>query len=172
MINIFLHGWNYTQLKMYCQMNKLNLRWKKELTARIQLLAGENEAAFIKKTGISDQAFRKYLKGTIPGGANILKIAEAANVSTDWLLTGKEPAGSPCSISCDERLKELCKKVKKVIESKTPYAAALEANILCFEDSINVKREMENLKAVTSGGPGGDMPGDPAEHTAKKQKAG
>lgn len=73
-------------------MRKLNLSWKAEFTHRIQQLAGENEAAFAKKAGISDQAFRKYLKGTIPGGENILKISRAGNCSTDWLLTGKKEA--------------------------------------------------------------------------------
>lgn len=62
-----------------------------------------------------------------------------------------------CDVACGEKIKKLCKKVKKVVESKTPYAAALESNILCFEDSINIRRELENIKAVQSVGQGGDI---------------
>lgn len=96
-------------------------------------------------------------KKSRPSLENLLAITEEFDCSMEWLLTGKEQQEN-CYVECGDKLKILCEKVKKVLNSKTPYAAALESNILCFEDSINIRRELENIKAVQSEGHAGDMP--------------
>lgn len=123
------------------------------MTARIVSLAGDNEAQFAKKAGISDQAFRKYLKRSIPGGENILKIAIAGNVTTDWLLTGGGPKyrniDNPegCPIQCDEEMKKLCDKVKFVIDAiDLSYSNSLKDNINSFHEAVKENRERKEEK--------------------------
>jgi len=61
------------------------------ITARIKEVVGENGAAFARQAKLTDAALRKYLKGTaMPGAEAIIRIARAAGVTTDWLLTGGE----------------------------------------------------------------------------------
>lgn len=54
-------------------------------------LSGESPHAFSKRSGIGDSTMRKYLMGSMPGLDNLLVIAEAANVTLDWLAAGKGP---------------------------------------------------------------------------------
>ncbi|MER9623277.1 hypothetical protein NKI98_17845 [Mesorhizobium sp. M0222] len=54
-------------------------------------LSGESPHAFSKRSGIGDSTMRKYLLGSMPGLDNLLVIAEAANVTLDWLAAGKGP---------------------------------------------------------------------------------
>lgn len=142
-------------------MKKQNNSWKEELIDRIKLLAGENEAAFAKKAGIGDQAFRKYLKGSVPGGENILKIAVAGNRSTDWLLTGKEKLNISCPVNCDDEIRELCAEVKEIIKSKTHWANSLESNIHSFKAGVDKdKNESKKAKPI------------PAPHQPTKKQHG
>ncbi|TPJ83883.1 helix-turn-helix transcriptional regulator [Mesorhizobium sp. B2-6-3] len=54
-------------------------------------LSGESPHAFSKRSGIGDSTMRKYLMGSMPGLDNLLIIADAANVTLDWLAAGKGP---------------------------------------------------------------------------------
>ncbi len=47
--------------------------------------------SFAKKCGLSDSLLRKYLGGSLPGLDNLIKIADAAGVSVEWLATGRGP---------------------------------------------------------------------------------
>lgn len=49
---------------------------------------------FAKACGIGEGALRSYLGGTKPGIDKAVAIAQAANVSLDWLLTGADAAGA------------------------------------------------------------------------------
>ena len=70
-------------------MDKNN--WVKQtFIDRLLLIAKPNPGAFAAKCGFHDQLIRKYLKGTIPGIDKTVIMAEAANVSVEWLITGKE----------------------------------------------------------------------------------
>lgn len=141
-------------------IEKVSDSWKFDFRERLREIYGDNVAKFSRKSGINDRTLRKYIRDKEPAmpGADILAIIQKhSSKSADWLLTDKEQQEN-CYVECGDKLKILCEKVKKVLNSKTPYAAALESNILCFEDSINIRRELENLKAVQSAGQGGDMP--------------
>ncbi|CAN7162812.1 helix-turn-helix domain-containing protein [Mesorhizobium amorphae] len=52
---------------------------------------GESPHAFAQRSGIGDSTIRRYLLGSMPGLDNLLVIAEAANVTLDWLAAGKGP---------------------------------------------------------------------------------
>jgi len=47
--------------------------------------------AFARKIGKKPQQLSRYLHGQIPDAPTLLAIAEAGQVSVDWLLTGREP---------------------------------------------------------------------------------
>ncbi len=68
---------------------ELKNSWKDEFIKRLNDIAGNNPAEFARKAGISDQLFRKYLKGSIPGCDKLLLISYVSGKSVDWLLTGK-----------------------------------------------------------------------------------
>lgn len=52
-----------------------------------------------KEAGVSAGSITAYVKGRLPQADELLRIARALNVSTDYLLTGHDP---PCRIAPDE----------------------------------------------------------------------
>lgn len=74
------------------------------------VLAGTNIHAFAKKSGIGDSTLRRYLEGSMPGLDKLQAIAEAANVTLDWLVSERGPMrleedfrGGPVSLSLQEQ---------------------------------------------------------------------
>ena len=69
--------------------------------------------AFARKIGVKPQQLSRYLHGRIPDAPTLLAIAEAGQVSVDWLLTGREARGgemgavSPASRLVLQRFAEL-----------------------------------------------------------------
>ena len=61
-----------------------------ELAKRIADVVGEEPAAvFGRRCGINESLLRKYMGGTVPSLFRGAAIAEAANVSLEWLATGR-----------------------------------------------------------------------------------
>lgn len=52
-------------------------------------IEGESPHAFSRRSGISGTMVRKYLEGSMPGLDKLLEIAEATNVTLDWLAAGR-----------------------------------------------------------------------------------
>ena len=64
-------------------------------TERLQgLLKGKSARAFAQKAGMVDSTLRNILNGALPRLDSLLRIAKAAEVSVEWLATGKEPTAS------------------------------------------------------------------------------
>ena len=62
---------------------------------RLKSLIGTQSArSFAQKAGMGDSTLRAILNGAMPRLDNLLRIAEAANVSVEWLATGKQPKKS------------------------------------------------------------------------------
>ncbi|MFN3375187.1 MAG: helix-turn-helix domain-containing protein [Burkholderiaceae bacterium] len=62
------------------------------LPSRIrESIAEEPVAAFARRCDIGESLIRKYLAGSEPSATNLVKIADAAGVSLDWLATGRGP---------------------------------------------------------------------------------
>lgn len=58
----------------------------------LEAIAGEPVAAFSRRCGASESLLRNYLKnGNKPGVDHLVGIADAANVSIEWLATGRGP---------------------------------------------------------------------------------
>lgn len=78
---------------------KSNLNWDSAgFIKRLNDIAKPNPYAFAKAAGLSDQKFRKYLVGTIPGSDALSQIARTAKVSMDWLVDGKEYKTDGCCL--------------------------------------------------------------------------
>ncbi len=65
-------------------------RGRSGFAARLsELIGSESRAKFASRTGISEGVIRRYESGSQPGLINLLKIAEAAGVTVNWLATGE-----------------------------------------------------------------------------------
>ena len=65
---------------------------KKSFADRLKEVMGNESAhSFAKRAGVSYTAFRGYLDGGEPGFFKAIALAEAGNVSLEWLATGQEP---------------------------------------------------------------------------------
>jgi phage repressor protein C with HTH and peptisase S24 domain len=54
------------------------------------VIKGESVTSFASRCGFGESLLRKYLNGTTPGADKLVMMAKAANVSIEWLTTGKE----------------------------------------------------------------------------------
>lgn len=58
---------------------------------RIQMIRGRmTQQEFAKKINIKQNYISRYEKGRVPKAEVLMKIAQFANVSVEWLLTGRE----------------------------------------------------------------------------------
>lgn len=65
-------------------------------------ISRESVHAFAKRSGIPDSTIRSYLTGTMPGLDKLIVLAEAANVTLDWLVAERgpmRPASAEASMS-------------------------------------------------------------------------
>jgi transcriptional regulator with XRE-family HTH domain len=78
---------------------------KTDLATRLREAIGDEPvAAFGRRCGLNESTLRKYFSGTSPSTENLVAIADAANVSIEWLATGRGPkqrrtAEAPSNIS-------------------------------------------------------------------------
>lgn len=56
-----------------------------------QAIQSEPVTAFGRRCGIGEATLRKYFKGTLPNIENLIAMADAANVSIEWLAAGRGP---------------------------------------------------------------------------------
>lgn len=56
---------------------------------------GETQIEFAERMGTTQASISRYLNGRQPDRETLIKIASRANVSLDWLLTGKGQAPAP-----------------------------------------------------------------------------
>jgi len=61
------------------------------LVARLKELIGGNVSAFSRQCRIRESLLRKYLAGSQPSTFNIVAMADAGNVTVDWLAAGRLP---------------------------------------------------------------------------------
>ena len=63
-----------------------------QLAARVREAIGDSSVtAFGRRCGIGESVLRKYLHGAVPSSDNLVAIADAANVSIEWLAAGRGP---------------------------------------------------------------------------------
>lgn len=57
----------------------------------LDAIGDESVHAFAQRSGVVDSTLRRYLAGSMPGVDKLLVLAEAANVTLDWLAAGRGP---------------------------------------------------------------------------------
>ena len=82
----------------------------------------------------------------LPKGEMLLKIKEKYNINIDQLLTGEEKKDEGCEVKCGDKIAQLCKKVKDVVESETHWGASLEANIHSFKVGLDNDQKVTKLE--------------------------
>ena len=88
----------------------------------------------------------RWLKGSYPGADKIKKICDETGKSADWLLTGKEKKKNCPICNSDKNIKDLCEKVKILIESKTHWGDSLQANINSFKVGYDHDGELNAVR--------------------------
>ena len=126
----------------------------KIFSANLKSCIKTNEA-LANKVDVSPQAVADYVNGiSIPRGDILYKISKELNKSMEWLLTGDNIEvvdEKKCSINCDERIMDLCRKVKEVVESNTHWGKSLEANIHSFKSGLDNDKDIKELKKSIRG---------------------
>lgn len=54
-------------------------------------MGDESTTSFGRRCGLSESLLRKYMSGSIPSADRLVAIADTANVTVDWLATGRPP---------------------------------------------------------------------------------
>jgi len=165
----------------------------------ISKIADDNggKYAFADALGVVYDSVRRWCNGeNLPDGQIFFIIRNKFGVSVDWLLAGENPepvyltapeqdrpalmvadqgsygiSAGECPVKCDDDLRELCRRVKYIIDDNGEFAEALKANIKAFKKSVELDRRVKNLEQSLSSGSGGGIPQAPARSTAKRRRA-
>ena len=123
------------------------------LVARIKEIVGDESASsFARRCGFSESVLRGYLvEGKKPGVDYLVAIAEAGNVTVDWLATGRPPKtrselratppvaqAVPCKINVDA-LAAIIEGAFNIARDAPPRALAAHCAKLyntCIEDGL------------------------------------
>lgn len=76
---------------------------------------------------------------------NLEAILQALNCTYADLFTPE--AANPIGADCNEKIKDLCRKVKEVVESDTHWGLSLEANIHSFKAGLDGDKERKEMMA-------------------------
>lgn len=112
-----------------------------------------NQEALAQLSGVRQPVISRLVNGGANIGTdNIFALLKALNLLND--------INTLCSVQCDKELREICAKVKEIMDSKTHWWTSLEQNINSFH------KGMESDRGSTSGTQ------KPARRTGLKKKAG
>jgi transcriptional regulator with XRE-family HTH domain len=77
--------------------NKQSAQFDQQFAARLAELVARKQVPVAKKAGVLQQSLSGWVNGTSIKARDAVRLAEALEVSVEWLLTGKEseaPAGA------------------------------------------------------------------------------
>jgi transcriptional regulator with XRE-family HTH domain len=85
--------------------------------------------AFARKIGVKPAQLSRYLKGQIPDPPVLVAIAEAGQVSLDWLLMGRKPSGEGAAplLSSEQVLQRLAQLPSPMVAMLLAVLDQLEA---------------------------------------------
>lgn len=70
-----------------------------ELSGRLRSAIGdEAKLSFARRADVAESVLRKYLNGAMPSTDRLVRLADAAGVSIEWLATGKGPRKRPITV--------------------------------------------------------------------------
>ena len=90
---------------------------------------GWKSAELSRRSGVTETDISRMIKSNMD--------IRASKVFAILTALGLIKADAPsCPVGCGQEIKDLCRKVKKVIESETDYSGALESNIHAFDKAV------------------------------------
>ena len=101
-------------------------------------------SAVSQMSGVPGSKFTRLKQGHDVSGNNLFQILKALDLIN---IPGNGQPGS-CAVNCDEDMKPVCRKVKDVIESSTPYSVTLKTNIDLFHEAVTDK--MHTTKMISN----------------------
>jgi len=126
---------NVSHIKLIC--DAMNMR-------------GWTQADLSRASGVSTGTLSKYFNPANDksmSADNLFDVLKALD-----LIKSDDTCSDHCEVGCDEVTQKLCKKLKKIVDFGKPYSTAIEANIDCFEDSVEIRKELKNLKVMRTKG--------------------
>lgn len=132
---------------------------------RLKTLQGNlSNAKFARKIGVKPTTFQRYEEGSLPRAEAAVSIAEACDVSLDWLLAGKGKAPDPVvnntgmadrlSIAVrDDEIASYAKKVGLDEETLRRYIAGREPPLNHLRSMAHVSGVSLNWLATGEGSP-------------------
>lgn len=57
----------------------------------LDVIGDDSVTSFGRRCGLNEALLRKYLAGAMPSADRLLTIADTANVTVDWLVSGRQP---------------------------------------------------------------------------------
>ena len=132
-------------------MEKNNHSWKLGYINRLKDLIDKQaegvKAGFAKICGLSDQTLTKSLTGSIPNAITLMRISEGADVSINWLLTGKRPAkeAGDKAWTFSREVKDLYPDLRHVVETANKAADKQKTSYL-ISALRDVADEIEGIK--------------------------
>jgi transcriptional regulator with XRE-family HTH domain len=112
-----------------------------ELIVKQMEIKDLNQYALAKLSNVAQPVISRLLNGSANiGTVNIYQILNVLN------LFNIDNKIEHCEIKCDEKIKGLCLKVKKVVNSDSHWGKSLEANIHSFAAGLEQDESIKELK--------------------------
>jgi len=123
------------------QDNTKNLLFAERLR-QLRMQKGFSQRAFTKAVNLNYSQYNRYERGdSVPSTDTLTKLADALNVSVDYLLEGKEENAAIANLS-DRELLRMFERAEKLPEKDKEHVKALLSAFL-------KNKEMENLMAAS-----------------------
>ena len=100
---------------------------------------GWDKSRLTKESGASSAAVTRFFQDGMINSLNTMKIMAAL----DLIKTGT----ASCPVGCDQKMSDICKDVKELIESGKHWGASLDANIKSFKAGFDNDKELKRLSA-------------------------
>ena len=100
---------------------------------------GWDKSRLTKESGASSAAVTRFFQDGMINSLNTLKI-----LSTLDLIKTDAPS---CPVGCGQKMIDICKDVKELIESGEHWGASLDANIKSFKAGFDNDKELKRLSA-------------------------
>lgn len=124
-------------------IRKNNLGWDEEgFIARLNAIAKPNPSAFARAAKLTDQSFRKYLSGSIPGSDVLAQISKTADVSIEWLVWGKE--GQVKKSPLPPEIQKECDKAAQILTSDYDH---IKDELIYYLNKLTTDCEMADRNA-------------------------
>lgn len=105
-----------------------------------------NNSAFARQVGLAEANIRAYISGTIPKADMLGKIADALDVSCDWLILGKENSQNNTIVKSDKTADYYENRIDRLLTIVEKQQDTI--NELSKKGTMTIAREDDNVGCV------------------------